>query len=179
MGLPNRVDGARADGFDRFMGTPASSAVRRTVGAVVFVLGLLYTSLVLWVTLRPLPWATEGSEARWGILNPAAWTDEAAWTDGRSLEILLNVLMFVPIGIATGLLLRGVLALALPLLLTLGIELAQIPLDRISHPRDLVANGLGAILGVALAAMIRRHPAWPGQARRQSKVSVQDAMSTP
>ncbi|WJL94252.1 VanZ family protein [Microbacterium sp. ET2] len=161
------------------MTRPASPAVRRTVSTVVFLLGALYTSLVLWVTLRPLPWATEGSEAPWGILNPAAWTDEAAWTDGRSLEILLNVLMFVPIGVATGLLLRGVLALALPLLLTLGIELAQIPLDRISHPRDLVANGLGAIVGVALAAVIRRHPAWPGRARRQSNVSVQDAMSTP
>ncbi|MEI3867635.1 VanZ family protein [Microbacterium sp. CCNWLW134] len=161
------------------MSSTAPPAVRRTVSAAVFLLGALYTSLVLWVTLRPLPWATEGSEARWGILNPAAWTDEAAWTDGRSLEILLNVLMFVPIGVATGLLLRGVLALALPLLLTLGIELAQIPLDRISHPRDLVANGLGAVVGVALAAIIRRHPAWPGRTRGQSKVSVQDAMSTP
>jgi len=161
------------------MSSPASSAARRAVAVIVLLLGLLYTSLVLWVTLRPLPWATEGSEARWGILNPAAWTDESAWTDGGRLEILLNVLMFVPIGIATGLLLRGVLALALPLMLTLGIELAQIPLDRISHPRDLVANGLGAVAGVAVAAVIRRHPAWPKRTRTQPNVSVHEAMSTP
>jgi glycopeptide antibiotics resistance protein len=149
-------------------GTPGGAVAR----GVILVLGLLYTGLVLWATLRPLPWATEGSEARFGILNPAAWTDEAAWTDGRTLEILLNVLMFVPIGVATGLLLRGASRVILPLALTVGIELAQIPLDRISHPRDLVANGLGALVGVALAAIIRH-----GAVSRKPRTSGSDVSS--
>lgn len=128
---------------------------RAATGAILL-LGVIYTSTVLWVTLRPLPWATEGSEESLGILEPAAWTNVAAWTQGRLLEVALNVLMFVPIGVAAGLLLRGIGSLLVPVALTVGIELAQIPLDRISHPRDLVANTLGGVVGVAVAVLVRR-----------------------
>lgn len=132
---------------------PLGRPARTTIAA----LGALYTGAVLWVTLRPLPWATEGNQEAYGILNPQSWIGWSTWTEGSPLEIVANILMFLPIGLASGLLFRGLLGVILPVVLTLAIELAQIPLaDRISHPRDLVANAIGAILGLLIAAAVRR-----------------------
>lgn len=121
------------------------------------VVAALYMSAVLWVTLRPVPWATDGNEERLGILDPSAWWDAASWSEGRPAEVALNVVLFFPLGAFAAMLLprwRG--RILIPVALTLAIELAQIPLDRISHPRDLVANALGAVLGVAVVALVRR-----------------------
>lgn len=132
---------------------PLGRPARTTIAA----LGALYTGAVLWVTLRPLPWATEGNQEAYGILNPQSWIGWSTWTEGSPLEIVANILMFLPIGLASGLLFRGPVGLLVPIALTLVIELAQIPLaDRISHPRDLVANASGAILGLLIAAAVRR-----------------------
>ncbi|MFP7761687.1 VanZ family protein [Marisediminicola sp. LYQ85] len=130
-------------------------ALQARTKTVVIALGVLYVGAVLWVTLQPVPFATEGAEPRLSILTPEAWTSASSWTAGRPLEVALNVLMFIPVGVATGLLCRGSARLTLPLALTLAIELAQIPLDRISHPRDLLANAIGGLLGVALASRSR------------------------
>ncbi len=133
------------------------SAPGRAGRVATAVLGASYTAVVLWATLRPLPWATEGDQERYGILDPGAWIGWSTWAGGSELEIIANVLVFVPIGLAAGLLFRGVVAFALPVGLTLTIELAQIPLvDQISHPRDLVANASGAVLGLLIAGMVRR-----------------------
>lgn len=132
---------------------PLGRPARTTIAA----LGALYTGAVLWVTLRPLPWATEGNQEAYGILDPQSWIGWSTWTEGSPLEIVANILMFLPIGLASGLLFRGPVGLLVPIALTLVIELAQIPLaDRISHPRDLVANASGAILGLLIAAAVRR-----------------------
>ncbi len=132
---------------------PLGRPARTTIAA----LGALYTGAVLWVTLRPLPWATEGNQEAYGILNPQSWIGWSTWTEGSPLEIVANILMFLPIGLASGLLFRGLLGVILPVVLTLAIELAQIPLaDRISHPRDLVANAIGAILGLLIATAVLR-----------------------
>ncbi|WP_051513963.1 VanZ family protein [Microbacterium sp. C448] len=132
---------------------PLGRPARTTIAA----LGALYTGAVLWVTLRPLPWATEGNQEAYGILNLQSWIGWSTWTEGSPLEIVANILMFLPIGLASGLLFRGSVGLLVPIALTLVIELAQIPLaDRISHPRDLVANASGAILGLLIAAAVRR-----------------------
>ena len=129
----------------------------RPARTMIAALGALYTGAVLWVTLRPLPWATEGNQEAYGILNPQSWIGWSTWTEGSPLEIVANILMFLPIGLASGLLFRGPVGLLVPIALTLVIELAQIPLaDRISHPRDLVANASGAILGLLIAAAVRR-----------------------
>lgn len=129
----------------------------RRTRAAASALGLVYTGAVLWLTLRPLPWATDGNQETFGILDPQAWIGSATWTQGSALEIAANVLLFVPVGLASGLVFRGLRSAITPLALTLLIELVQIPLaDRISHPRDLVANACGALLGLATAAAIRR-----------------------
>jgi glycopeptide antibiotics resistance protein len=132
-------------------------ALPRSLTVITAVLGTLYTAAILYATLRPLPWATDGNETPGGVLNPAAWTDLSEWVSGRPGEVLFNVFMFLPVGIAAGLLFRGWVRVAIPIVLTFGIEILQIPLDdRISHPRDLVANTLGGLLGIAVAAAIRR-----------------------
>lgn len=133
----------------------------RPARTVIATLGLLYLCAVLWVTLRPLPWATEGNQESYGILNPRAWIGWSTWLSGTPLEVAANVAMFLPLGLAAGLLFRGATRVILPLALTVAIELAQIPLgDRISHPRDLVANGSGAVLGLLIAElMVRRRSA--------------------
>lgn len=140
----------------------SSSAARSTARPlppgrmVIAALGALYALAVLWATLRPVSWATAGAQESLGILSPAAWLDPASWIDGRPLEVVFNVAMFIPIGVTASLVLGGRRAIVLPLVLTLGIELAQIPLDRISHPRDLVANAVGGLLGIAAVALARR-----------------------
>lgn len=133
--------------------TPRDVRRWRTVTAIA---GSLYTAVVLYLTLRPAPWATEGNETAGGVLNPASWTALSEWVSGRPAEVLFNIAMFVPIGIAAGLLFRGFVRVLVPVALTLGIEILQVPLDRISHPRDLVANTVGGLIGVGIAAAIRR-----------------------
>jgi hypothetical protein len=148
------------------------SAPRGGTRTWAIVAGALYISAILWVTLRPLPWATEGDQEQWGILDPAAWLEAASWTEGRPLEVAFNVAMFLPVGMITGYFLRGPGRVLAPIALTLTIELAQIPLDRISHPRDLVANALGALLGVAVVSVVRRRQSHPAGAGSQAAVDA-------
>ena len=81
------------------------------------------------------------------------------WLDFTRLEILANVLVFVPVGILAFLLLpRRVwfLALLVGPLLSAMIETAQrvaLP-HRAATVNDVVANSTGAILGVAVAVVV-------------------------
>ncbi|MWC00287.1 VanZ family protein [Agromyces seonyuensis] len=118
-----------------------------------------YAVAVLWATLGPAPWSTVGYELPNGILNPLAWTMSATWSTGYLSEIAFNVVMFIPVGVLASALLprrRAWLPLLIGVAFTTCIELVQIPLtDRISDPRDLVANTVGAIVGVAAVALTR------------------------
>ena len=72
------------------------------------------------------------------------------------LEFALNMALFVPWGMLAVFVLearRWWLAALLGFALTVTIEVLQIPSARISDPRDLVANSLGALLGIALACI--------------------------
>jgi len=77
-----------------------------------------------------------------------------------TLEFAANIVMFLPLGFLFVLLLGPrywAWALAAAVLLTLGIEGVQgvIP-GRVQDPRDLVANGAGALVGVALGHLVVR-----------------------
>ncbi|MDQ0576583.1 VanZ family protein [Agromyces albus] len=117
-----------------------------------------YLALVAWATLGPAPWRAEGNQAPLGVLNPSIWLERATWTTGSSFEFTANILMFVPVGVLFAMLFgarRWIIALGAAALLTCAIEVAQIPLDdRISDPRDLLANTTGAVIGLALAGMV-------------------------
>ncbi|ANJ28033.1 VanZ family protein [Agromyces aureus] len=120
---------------------------------------IVLTMGVLWATVGPAPWSTSGHEIEGGVLNPDAWTSDATWSTGYFSEIAFNVAMFVPIGAVAALLMHRrhwPLALAAGIALTTFIELVQLFLpDRVSDPRDLVLNTLGASLGVVLVMAAR------------------------
>ena len=88
------------------------------------------------------------------------------------VEFLANIAMFVPIGVFLLLLVgaeRWWLALFLPFFVTAFIETAQrgIP-GRVSDPRDVLANTMGGVAGVALA-MVLTMPATLRRYRRKRR----------
>jgi hypothetical protein len=127
------------------------------------VLLFVYAGLVLWATLGSVPRAGLGNQSPRGVLDWRLWFEPSTWTAGLETELMLNVIMFVPLGVLLAFALRGV-SFVVPVMIAAGfslaIELAQIPMsDRISDPRDLVANTVGALIGVlgarTIDAMVR------------------------
>lgn len=119
---------------------------------------LAYAVAVLWLTVGPAPWRASGNQLDGGILNPEAWTATVTWTTGYLAEMAFNVAMFVPVGVMAALLIprhRWPLAALTGFGFTLLIELIQVPVDRVSDPRDLVMNSSGAVFGVLLVVVAR------------------------
>lgn len=116
-----------------------------------------YLALVAWATLGPVAWRTIGYEATFGVLTPSIWFERSTWAIGSPYEFAANVAMFVPVGVLFAVLAgprRWAWALAGAGAVSLAIELVQIPIaDRISDPRDLLANTGGAAIGVAIAGI--------------------------
>jgi glycopeptide antibiotics resistance protein len=116
-----------------------------------------YLALVAWATLGPVSWHAIGYEADYGVLTPSIWFEGATWTIGSSWEFAANVAMFVPVGALFALLAgprRWGWALVWAGAVSLAVELAQIPIaDRISDPRDLLANTGGAAVGIAIVGV--------------------------
>lgn len=117
-----------------------------------------YSALLLLITLGPVPQRLVGSEAPFGVLSLDLWFEASTWESGRLYEFVLNVLIFVPWGVLALIAFgerRWMVAALLGVALTVAIEIAQIPLPRISDPRDLVANTLGVLVGLGMAAVAR------------------------
>lgn len=126
----------------------------RRILAIVLWLGM--TAAILLVTLGPVPQRLVGSEAPLGVLSLSEWLDPTTWSQGRAYEFGLNLIMFVPWGVLAVLALgarRWWLAVLLGVALTLSIEILQIPSPRISDPRDLVANSIGALFGIVIGML--------------------------
>ncbi|MGI9822037.1 VanZ family protein [Agromyces sp. Marseille-Q5079] len=119
----------------------------------------VYAAGVLWLTIGPAPWSTDGHEVDGGILNIAAWTSTNTWSTGYISEIAFNVLLFVPVGVVAALLIhrrRWPVALLAGFAFTAFIEIVQLVLpDRVSDPRDLLLNTLGSTIGVGLVMAAR------------------------
>jgi glycopeptide antibiotics resistance protein len=131
---------------------PHATEERVKIVSVPFAIAaVLYLALVSFITLGSVPWNTASNESEYGVLSASAWVDPATWSSGSSFEFLANIAMFIPIGllmrVALPALPGGVIVI-FAVLITVAIELAQIPLDRVSDPRDLVANSIGAVVGV-------------------------------
>lgn len=143
--------------------------------AAVIVGGVLAVALlvVLALTLRPL--ARPGEVAPRLMLDPVAgawgW-DRIAWR-----PVLDNVALFVPVGALAAAVLRR---RSLPVVwlacvaFSIMVETAQyvIPTGRVANTADVLANAVGALLGVVLGLVARARPAPPARDRRQVIGSV-------
>ena len=80
------------------------------------------------------------------------------WVTYNGLEFTANIAMFVPVGLFFLLLLgrsRWFVAILAGVVLTFGIETAQLFLPaRVSDPRDLLSNSIGALIGVTAALIV-------------------------
>lgn len=128
---------------------------RRLAPGILLAIATLF---VVAVTISSVGQRIAGSEAPLGVLSIDRWFLAETWA-GAPYEFIANVVLFVPWGALALIVLgerRWWLAVILGLALTLTIEIAQIPLERISDPRDLVANSIGVLSGVGLAVIVRR-----------------------
>lgn len=132
------------------------TAPLRRLGVVGLLVSVPVVLLVtLWPThflLRAKPRVVQGIE--W--LHARQMFEWIYWT---RLEVLANVAMFVPLALLLTFVLgarRWWIAVALCVALSVGVELAQLALlpGRVASARDVVANGVGALFGVGLAAAI-------------------------
>jgi glycopeptide antibiotics resistance protein len=141
---------------------------------ILTVVTFVYLGVVGWITLGPQPF-DEGSDSLvWRLLGIFGRIPFIDWITYSVLEFGSNVAMFVPVGLFFLLLLgrrRWWLAIVLGVVLTCGIEFVQqfLP-DRVSDPRDILANSVGAFIGV-VAALIVTWPAAMLRARERRRLA--------
>ncbi len=133
---------------------------------ILTVVTFVYLGIVGWITLGPQPFDDHADSLVWRLLAFFSRHASTDWVTYSLLEFWSNVAMFVPVGLFFLLILgrrRWWLAIALGVLLTIGIEFVQqfLP-DRVSDPRDILANSVGAFVGVVAALIVT----WPAAVRR-------------
>ncbi|WP_025157118.1 VanZ family protein [Leifsonia aquatica] len=118
----------------------------------------VYLLAVAWITLNPFPPDPHRNGLLTTLLALFAETPVLSWVDYDVVEFTANILMFVPMGALLTLLLgreRWWLALALGVMATLTIEFVQLFLPaRFSDARDLLANTLGTLIGIAIVLVV-------------------------
>ena len=119
---------------------------------------LAYLAFVGWITLTPGSDAPTSSGLVLRVLARLQRIDQLSWLTYSRAEYLANVALFVPVGLFL-LLLFGTrywwLAGAAAIVLTSLIETAQraIP-GRVPDDRDIAANTMGAIIGIAIGVVL-------------------------
>src|SRR4051794_38149667 len=152
--------------------TPASMPLRSAARTKVWLAVALYLGLLALIVLWPVPVDRPASELLAGVLDTLHRHGVPAWINYGVVEAAANVLLFLPFGLLTGLLLprrRRWLAVAAAVLLSAGIELAQSGLlpERLGTVQDVLANTAGAVLGIAAAGLLPgRRPVRRGPAAR-------------
>ncbi len=130
---------------------------------ILTVVTLAYLVVVGVITLAPAP--TSRESILWRVVDVFDRFPATRWLDYPTVEFLANVAMFVPLGVLMVLLLGRRLwwlGILVGVGLTLAIEFVQQALPtRVSDPRDLLANTIGATLGVLVALVMTA-----GSARR-------------
>ncbi len=119
---------------------------------------LAYLAFVGWVTLTPGSDAPTQSDLVLRVLARLQRYDQLEWLTYDRAEYLANIALFVPVGLFL-LLLFGTrfwwVALFAAVAMTSSIETVQkvIP-GRVSDERDIAANTLGAVIGVAVGLVL-------------------------
>lgn len=118
----------------------------------------LYLGLVAWITLSPEPYDRRIDGFLFRALSALHRHGGPSWITYSFVEGAANVAMFLPVGMFLVLLLgrsRWWLAIALGVGLSALIETAQAFLPtRVSDVRDLLHNGLGALVGVVVVLIL-------------------------
>jgi VanZ family protein len=113
-----------------------------------------YLGWVAWLTLGPQPLDENGRGLLHRVIRYLSGDNKLDWITYALVEFTANIVLFVPVGVLFVLLLgwrRWWLAALLGIALTASIEFAQLFLpNRVTDPRDLVSNSIGAGIGVAL-----------------------------
>ncbi len=117
---------------------------------------LVFCLVVATITFWPGPPDPDGQQALRAFLKQAHLQGLPLWITFGKVEFGANIVMFVPIGFFGALALPRLRWLVVPaaIVASAGIELlqfARLP-DRVGTPRDVVANGIGALVGYLLAA---------------------------
>jgi hypothetical protein len=148
--------------------------------AVLPALTVLYLAAVGWITLNPAPGDPSGNPVLRTLIRTVAGIPGLGWVDYDVAEFTANILLFVPLGVLFTLLLgrwRWWLTLAIGVGATLTIEFVQLFLPaRFTDARDLLANTLGTLVGIALVARValvapfarRRDPRTPASLSNSS-----------
>jgi VanZ family protein len=117
-----------------------------------------YLVFVAWLTLTPQPVGPDQQQFIQRVLDGLHRRGYAQSLGYEQLEFLANIALFVPVGIFL-LLLFGAggwwLAAIASFAMTVVIETAQhqIP-GRVPDDRDLMANAIGALIGIAIALVL-------------------------
>ena len=116
-----------------------------------------YLALVAWATLTPQS-APATTNVLWKLAQFFGRFDVTQWLTFSTIEFLANIALFVPLGLFFVLLFgraRWWLAILIGIALTVVIEYAQQFIGgRISDPRDLVSNSIGAVVGTILGLIL-------------------------
>lgn len=133
-------------------------------GVVVLLVGSVVA--VLTVTLGGVA-STPGLLKEAGAtVNLAPFRDIKTVLQGGNGQLILlnivgNVVMFVPVGLLLGLLLRRpIVSVGLTWLLSIAIELIQFAAQRAADIDDVMLNGVGAVIGVFFAFAVLRAFPW-------------------
>lgn len=132
---------------------------RAAARIVLALLSACYLWAVAWMTLRAAPYGSDIASALDRLLAWFAQRESTAWITFDRVEFGANVAMFVPLGIFAVLWfgVRGWWTAPLLGFLASGaIELIQATFldSRVADPRDLVANTLGAVIGMLLMLLL-------------------------
>jgi glycopeptide antibiotics resistance protein len=128
-------------------------AIRRPA----LVAAVLYLAVVAALTLGPAPWRTRPAVEGYDVLSLSTWLSADTWAVGRPQEFIANILLFVPLGVLlrVGLpRLTWVFAAVVGSAVSVVVEVLQVGSVRVSDPRDLVANTVGAVAGALVVALV-------------------------
>ncbi|WP_285113421.1 VanZ family protein [Leifsonia sp. fls2-241-R2A-40a] len=121
---------------------------------------VVYLAVVAYITLNPAPANPAGNPLLRSLLRALSQVPALAWVNYSVVEFTANILLFVPMGVLFTVLLgrwRWWLALGVGVVATLVIEFTQLFLPaRVSDWRDLLANTLGTLIGIAIVFALPR-----------------------